>query len=65
MKLTKPQFDKLSDLCLGLGQIFFGTTVVPYILPTIDKPPASVLVFGVVGATGFWMFAIWIVRGNK
>lgn len=62
--LTKPQFDKLSDLSLGLGQIFFGSTVVPYVVPTIDKPPIIVLLFGVGFAVSFWIFAIWVVKGK-
>lgn len=62
--LAKPQLDKLSDLSLGLGQLFFGSMVVPYIIPTIDRPSISVLVFGVGCAIGFWIFAIWIVRGK-
>ncbi len=29
IKLAKNQLDKLSDLSLGLGQLFFGSLVVP------------------------------------
>lgn len=61
--LARAQLDKLSDLSLGLGQLFFGSTVVPYIVPTFDKPSLSVLLFGILGAIGFWIFAIWIVKG--
>ncbi len=61
--LAKPQLDKLSDLSVGLGQLFFGSTVVPYLVPTFDKPSAAVLLFGLIGAIGFWIFAIWIVKG--
>lgn len=64
MKLAGPQLDKLSDLSLGLGQLFFGSTVIPYIVPAIDKPSLIVLIFGVVGAAAFWIFAVWIVRGK-
>lgn len=63
-KLTKEQLDKLSDLSLGLGQLFFASTVIPYIVPAIDKPSTTILVFGIVGATAFWIFAIWIVKGK-
>lgn len=62
--LAKPQLDKLSDLSLGLGQLLFGSTVVPYIVPAIDKPPVAILVFGVGFAISFWIFAIWIVKGK-
>lgn len=62
--LTGSQLDKLSDLSLGLGQILFGSTVIPYIVPTIDKPTIAVLVFGVGFAIAFWIFAIWIVKGK-
>lgn len=62
IKLDEKQFDKLSDLSLGLGQIFFGSTVLPYIIPALDKPPVAVLIFGIVAAFGLWIFALWIVR---
>ncbi len=48
MKLTKPQLDKLSDI--------------PYVIPSIDKPSLNILALGF--ALGFWMFAIWIVKGK-
>lgn len=63
--LAKSQLDKLSDLSLGLGQLFFASTVIPYVIPSIDKPPIIVLVFGIGCAIGFWVFAVWIVKGNK
>ena len=61
-RLQKAQLDKLSDLCLGLGQLFFGSTVLPYIIPALDKPSLVVLIFGVVSAIGLWILALWIVR---
>ena len=60
--LTKTQFDKLSDLSLGLGQLFFGSLVVPYLIPSLDKPPLIVLLLGLLLAIGLWVFAIWIVK---
>lgn len=63
--LTNPQLDKLSDLSLGLGQLLFGSIVVPYIIPVVDKPPFLILLFGLGFAIGFWIFAIWIVKGGK
>lgn len=62
VKLVKLQKEKLADLSIGLGQIFFGSTVVPYFLPTVDRPLNSVLIWGVGVAVGLWIFAIWIVR---
>lgn len=60
--LSKNQLDKLSDLSLGLGQLFFGSLVVPYIVPSLDRPSFSVLLFGLSLAVGLWIFAIRIVR---
>lgn len=62
VKFSKLQLDKLSDLSLGLGQLFFGSTVVPYIIPVIDRPPIVVLSLGLGFAIGLWIFAIWIVK---
>ncbi|MBI4066774.1 hypothetical protein HY407_00165 [Candidatus Gottesmanbacteria bacterium] len=64
MRITfsKSQLDKLSDLSLGLGQLFFGSLVVPYIIPSLDKPPLIVLLFGLVLTIVLWILAIWMVR---
>ncbi|MBI3290319.1 hypothetical protein HYZ78_02895 [Candidatus Microgenomates bacterium] len=61
-KLTAVQTDKLSDLSIGLGQLLFGSTVVPYLIPAIDRPSLVVLLFGLGFAIGFWIFAIRIVK---
>lgn len=60
--LSKNQFDKLSDLSIGLGQLFFGSLVVPYLVPSLDRPSLSVLLFGLSLAIGLWIFALRIVR---
>ncbi|KKS45805.1 hypothetical protein A2781_06790 [Candidatus Gottesmanbacteria bacterium RIFCSPHIGHO2_01_FULL_42_27] len=50
--LSKTQLDKISDLSLGLGQLFFGSLVVPYIIPSLNKPPLKVLLLGLLIADG-------------
>lgn len=62
IKLIGRQKEKLADLSIGLGHVFFGSTVVPYFLPAVDRPPLSVLIWGVIMAVGLWSFAIWIIR---
>lgn len=63
--LLPSQLDKLSDLALGIGQLSFGSTVIPYLIPNLDRPPLTVLTLGLGFAIGLWVFAIWIVRGAK
>lgn len=65
IKFSNHQLDKLADLSLGLGQLFFGSTVVPFLVPIIDRPPFSVLILGLGFAVGFWIFAIWVVKGGR
>lgn len=62
IKLSAVQLDKVSDLSLGLGQLLFGSTVLPYIIPALDRPPLIVLLFGISIAILLWIFAVWIVR---
>lgn len=62
IKLSSIQFDKLADLSLGLGQLLFASTVIPYLIPALDKPSVAVLIFGILVAVGLWIFALWIVR---
>ena len=60
--LSKTQFDKLSDISIGLGQLFFGSLVVPYVIPSLDKPPIFVLILGLLLTISLWVFAIHIVK---
>lgn len=62
ISLSHDQLDKLSDLALGLGQIFFGSLVVPYLIPSLDKPPISILVLGLLTVLALWIFSIKIMR---
>ena len=62
VKLVNLQKEKLADLSIGLGQLFFGSTVVPYFVPAVDRPLPAVLIWGVGVAIGLWVFAIWIVK---
>lgn len=63
--LSARQLDKLADLSIGLGHIFFGSTVTPFLFPVIDRPPFAVLALGLGFAIEFWIFAIWIVKGGR
>ena len=65
LHLSKLQLDKLADLSIGLGQLFFGSTVLPFLFPVLDRPPFPVLALGSGFAIGFWIFAIWIVKGGR
>jgi len=60
-KLAKLQKEKLADLSIGLGHIFFGSTVLPYFFPAIDRPDMIVLLFGLGFTIVLWILAIWIV----
>ncbi len=64
MKITlrKQQINKISDLALNLGQLFFASTVIPYLVPALDKPPFGVLILGIILALSLWIYAIWIVK---
>ncbi|MEK7517039.1 MAG: hypothetical protein AAB583_00685 [Patescibacteria group bacterium] len=59
------QLDKLADLSIGLGHLFFGSTVIPFLFPVIDRPPFTVLALGLGFAFEFWTFAIWILEGGR
>lgn len=65
INLSAHQLDKLADLSLGLGQLFFGSTVIPFLIPALDRPPFPVLALGSGFAIGFWIFVIWIVKGGR
>lgn len=63
--LTSSQLDKLSDVCINAGTLFFGTLVVPYFVPDIDKPPSGVIGLGIFLGLALWIISVIIVRERK
>ncbi|MBI3558899.1 hypothetical protein HY085_00725 [Candidatus Gottesmanbacteria bacterium] len=61
VKLVKLQREKLADLFIGIGHLVFGSTVLPYLVPVVDRPSEVVLVLGLGFAVALWLFAIWTV----
>jgi len=59
---TAPQLDKLADVFINIGTLFFGSAVVPQIIPGLDKPPFDVLFFGLMASLIPWGFALWLAR---
>lgn len=62
VRLGKRQQDKIADISIGLGQLFFGSTVIPFIISSLDRPPTLVLLFGIALASGLWLLAIKLVK---
>ena len=63
--LSDFQLDKLADVFVNVGTLFFGSGVVPYLIPTIDKPLLSVFILGLVSSLISWGFALWSVQGRR
>lgn len=61
-RLTQAQLDKLADVFVNMGTLFFGAMVVPHIVPGIDKPVFRTLILGLVISLVFWIVAISSVR---
>lgn len=62
IRFSPAQRDKLADITIGLGHLLFGSLVVPYIVPSIDKPPMAILLLGLGFAITLWSFAVGIVK---
>lgn len=60
--LNGSQLDKLSDIFINVGNLTFGTIVLPYFLPGIDKPDIRVIGFGVIIGLYFWVVAVIIAK---
>lgn len=59
---TASQLDKLADVLINAGTLFFGSMVIPYLVPGIDKPRLLVLPLGLVISLILWSLAILMVR---
>jgi len=60
--LTESQLDKLSDVFINVGTLFFGSTVVPYFVPGLDKPELKLLILGLAFSLVPWLLAIFSVK---
>lgn len=60
--LTEPQVDKLADVFINIGTLFFGSGVILYLIPGLDKPRLLVLILGLGFSVGSWVLAILSVR---
>lgn len=55
------QVDKLADICINIGTLFFAATVLPFFIG-IDKPPKLLLLSGIMVSVSLWAIAITIVK---
>ncbi len=55
---TASQLDKLADVFINIGTLFFGAGVVSYIIPGLDKPPSFMLISGLGLSVISWFFAL-------
>lgn len=60
--LTSIQRDKLADIYINVGTLFFGAGVVPYLVPGIDKPTLLVVLFFSVASITLWWIALFVVK---
>lgn len=61
--LTSTQLDKLADIFIALGQLSFGSMILPFILPGLDQSKLPVVLFGIVTLITSWSASIIIARG--
>lgn len=59
------QFDRLSSIFEGIGQVLFGATVIGPLIATFDKFDPNGLILGVIGSITSWMFSLWLARLGK
>ncbi len=60
--LTSTQLDKLADIFIALGQLSFGSMILPFILPDLDQSKLPVVLFGIVTLITSWSATIIIAR---
>lgn len=59
---TASQLDKLADVFINIGALFFGSVVVSQIIPGLDKFPPDVLTFGLMASLIPWGLALWLAK---
>ena len=59
---TASQLDKLADVFINIGTLFFGSVVVPQVVPGLDKLPPDVVFFGLMAGLIPWGLALWLAK---
>lgn len=59
---TASQLDKLADVFINIGTLFFGAAAVSQIVPGLDKLPPDVVFFGLTASLIPWGLALWLAR---
>lgn len=62
--LSDSQLDKLSDILIAVGQVFFASIVVPFLFK-FDMIESDVLLSGVALTVGSWVASLLVVKGRK
>lgn len=61
-RLTETQLDKLSDILINIGILFFGAMVVPFFISGVDKPRLWMLILGLGLSSILWFLVLFSVR---
>lgn len=59
---TDHQLDKLGDVFINIGTLFFGAAIVPVLIPSLDKPLLWSVILGLGLSFGCWLLALIVVR---
>lgn len=59
------QVQTLNDVLIAAGQITSGSLAAPFLFPTVDKPPAVVLLFGIMSTIVLWTTPVLLARRIK
>jgi len=62
---TEAQLKVFVDIFVNIGTLFFGSTVVPFFVPGLDRPKPEVLILGLVVSCLCWLIAILFARKIK
>jgi len=63
-RLNKDQLDKLADIFVGMGHIFFASMVIPA-FTGIDKPNPLVVLSGLVLSLASWTMSLLVLKRKK
>lgn len=64
MKFTNEQLRALSGIMADAGQVFFASSVVPFLI-AVDKVQIGVLLSGLALTVASWIASIILVKGVK
>lgn len=62
---SKSQLKTISEICNGVGQVYFASIVIPFLLSGFKMQTVPIFIFGLGSALVFWIISISLSNSTR